>query len=224
MTTPGVGWYLFWLGLAAGIACLDAAVYRKVSPRWLRWLLLGLSLCLVCRYVMMAGLAQAHAPRLGWWLRPCWIAAIAGLTLPGAFVLDQLVRHPAWSALRVLRCMTPWLLAYALIMCVGRMELVNDPSVGWHPRLLGFWRWLLMLAQGLFVAGFVALCALILRQVRSRRVRVALTGLILAYVALSICGALLANGRMSIQPFLYSEIFVLAALAHAFDTAIQRAG
>lgn len=223
MSAGLTGWYLFLLGFAAGIVCLDMAVYRKVSPPWLRWTLLGLAAFVALRYVTMALFAQAEDPRRWWALRHCWLATSVGLTAPSVLVLDQLLRHPSWSARRVLRYFTPFLAVYALVIAAGPMEPARDPVTGWHPALTGGWRILLAVVQSVFVAGFAALCALILLQVRSRRVRIAVGGLLLAHLYLGVDGLVLASGHTYFRPFLYSEIFALAAIGHAFDTALQRA-
>lgn len=224
MSGPLAGWYLFGLGLALGLTALTATVYRKVSPRWLRWTLLGLAAAVGSRYVTMAVYALTDAPERWWWMSRCWLATSVGLTLPSVLVLDQLLRHPSWSATKVLRYFAPFVAIYAAVIVFGRLEMVPDTASGWQLELTGFWRAVLAVTQSVFVLGYLALCALIGLRMRSRRVRLALAGLFLAHLYLGVDGALLAMGVNYFRPFFFSEMLALAALGHAFDTALQRAG
>ena len=51
---PAGALYLFLLGLASGLALLTASAFRKVSPAWVRWLLLACGALVISRYVAMA--------------------------------------------------------------------------------------------------------------------------------------------------------------------------
>lgn len=224
MAAPLTGWYLFFLGLATGIIVLDVTVYRKLSPRWLRWTLIALAAFVASRYITMALFALSDEPRRWWALRYCWLATSVGLTTPSLLVLDQLVRHPSWSATKVLRYFAPFLVVYLLVIVFGRFELRQDPSLGWQLDLVGAWRLILAAVQAVFLLGFATLCTLLLLRLRSRRVRVAIAALLLAHLYLGLDGLLVAFGVSYFRPFLFSEILTLAAIGHAFDTALQRAG
>ena len=224
MITPLTGWYLFVLGLATGMVILDMTVYRKLSPRWLRWLLLALAAFTGSRYLTMALFAHTASPQRWWFLRHCWMASSIGLTVPSVLVLDQLLRHPSWSAKKVLQYFSPFIAVYLAVIIFGRFSPSNDPSLGsLQPVLTGAWPAVIAYVQGVFVLGFAALCVLILTQVRSRRVRGAVLGLLCAHLYLGLDGVLLALGHVYFRPFLFSEIIALAAIGHAFDTALQRA-
>jgi len=228
--TPLLGWYLFLLGLATGCVLLTLTVYGKVSPRWLRYLLVGLSLFVASRYVTMAYFAisdipqqwRTHVPPHWQVLRTCWYATALGLTTPAVLVIDQLLRHPALSPKKILQWFSPFLLAYVAIILCGRYQLVQDPVVGWVMRLSGWALAVLVVVQAAFVIGFVAICGFLLRQLRSRSVRAALVGLMAAFLYLGLDGVLLVLGRTYFRPFLFSEMLALLALAHAYDVALRR--
>ena len=220
---PLLGWYLFFLGVAAGCVLVTLTVYQKVTPRWLRWLLLALGLLTVSRYVTMALAALSDDPRRWWALRHCWFASTIGLTTPAVLVIDQLLRHPALSPKKMLRWFSPFLIAYLVIILLGRYETRQDPVAGWVPMLVGWSRLLLSLVQTLFVCGFAVICVLAMRLMRSRSVRGALAALLIGFLYLGLDGILLALGRTYFRPFLFSEMLTLLALGHAYDVALRRA-
>src|SRR3989338_202067 len=149
MIAPLAGWYLFFLGLATGIVLLDVTVYRKLPSRWLRWTLIALAAFVASRYLTMALFALSDDPQRWWVLRRCWFAPAVGLTLPSVLVLDQLLRHPAWSAAKALRYFSPFLVIYCAVILFGRFELTQH-TLGWRPTLVGGWRALLALTQTVF--------------------------------------------------------------------------
>ena len=215
---------MFLLGLAAGMVILDMTVYWKLSPRWLRRLLLALAAFTGSRYLTMALFAHTTNPQRWWFLRHCWMASSIGLTVPSVLVLDQLLRHPSWSAKKVLQYFSPFIAVYLAVIIFGRFSPSTDPSLGsLQPALTGAWPGVIAVVQSVFVLGFVTLCALILTQVRSRRVRTAVIGLLVAHLYLGVDGVMLATGHAYFRPFLFSEIVALAAIGHAFDVALQRA-
>lgn len=211
--------YLFALGLASGVGLLTLTAYRRVSPVWLRWLLTAAGVFTISRYVAMAAFAVAPEPESVWALRRCWFASSVGLTLPGVVALDQLVRHPAMSAKKLLRWFFPFLAVYAAVLLFGAFTPARDPWLGWAPRLAPAWQAALSLVQSVFVVGYLALCALFIRKLPSRPIRAALLMLAVGYGYLGLDGLLLAMGRTYFRPFLFSEILTLLALWHAYDTA-----
>lgn len=219
--SPIVGWYLFWLGVAVGVTALAMTAYLAISPRWLRWLLLASGAFVASRYVTMALFATSPEPHALWALRRCWVATSVGLTFPAIVALDQLVRHPAMSPKKLLRWFSPFLACYALVLGFGRFELTADPLVGTSPRLVGGWLWVLAVVQGLFVIGVLALGALLIQKLTSRRIRIALFGLMGAYGYLGLDGLFLALDRWYFRPFLFSEILALIAIWFALETARQ---
>jgi len=212
------GLYLFLLGLAGGVTLLTLSSFRWVSPAWLRWLLIGSGLLVLGRYAAMACFATASAPEPVWALRRLWFATSFAFPLQSAFAVDQLLRHPAMTPKKLLRWLSPWLLVSGAVILVGGMQPVPDRVIGWSVRLTPGWQGLLAIAHGLFVAGFLAACLLFLRKVPGRSIRVALLGLIAAQLCLALDGLVLAAGGWYFRPYLYSELLMLLALWHAYET------
>ena len=218
---PAVGAHLFLLGLACGIALLTATSYRRVSPPWLRWLLLASGLFVMSRYVTMALFTANDAPRYFSALRPCWFATSVGLTLPSIFAIDQLVRHPAMTPKKLLVWFSPFLAVYGLLLLFADVTMEPDRVAGWMPRLTSGWRLLLSVTQGAFVLGFIGISLMLMRKIPSTPIRLALLGLAAAHAYLGVDGLLLALGRWYVRPFLYSEILTLLALWHAYETSAR---
>ncbi len=216
---PLASLYLFCLGLASGLALLTFTAYRRVSPQWLKWLLIGLGGFVISRYVTLALFTQAKAVQQFWWLRHCWFATSVGLTLPSIVAVDQLVRHPAMTPKKLFRWYAPFLFAYILVIVFGHFIPMPDPVIGWTLKLSSPWQWLVSIVQSTFVVGFVGICALLIRKLPSRPIRLALAGLAIAHLYLAVDGIILAFGGWYFRPFLFSEIFTLLAIWHAFSTA-----
>ena len=212
---------LFLLGLTCGIALLTTTSYRRVTPLWLRWLLMASGLFVMSRYVTMALFTAEEAPRYFLVLRPCWFATSVGLTLPSVFALDQLVRHPAMTPKKLLARFSPFLVAYGIVLLIANVVLVPDRFVGWAMHLGPGWQLLLSLTQGAFVLGFIGISVLLMRKVPSTPIRVAIGGLMAGHAYLGFDGLLLALGQWYFRPFLYSEMLMLLALWHAYETSAK---
>ena len=217
--TPLASAYLFLLGLASGITLLTLTSYRRVSPRWLRWLLLATGAFVISRYVTLALFTRAKAVQQFWALRHCWLATSVGLTLPSVVAVDQLVRHPAMTPKRLLFWFSPFAIVYTGIILFGRFTPMPDPVMGWSLKLDPPWQWLLSIVQSTFVVGFVGFCLLLIRKLPMPSVRLALAGLALAHLYLACDGLLVAQGGWYFRPFLFSEMVTLLALWHAFSTS-----
>ena len=215
------GGYLFLLGLAFGVALLTFTAYARVSPRWLRWLLMAADLLVAGRYVAMACFALAQTPERVWVLRRLWFGSVIGLTLPSVFAVDALIRHPAMTPRKLLLRFSPFLAAYATLILFGHTAPIADRVAGWAVSLTPGWRALLSSVQILFVLGFLGLCVLLVWKVPVPAIRTALLMLAAAHTYLALDGLLVATGRWYIRPFLYSEMLTLLALWHAFQTAAR---
>ncbi|MBI4003930.1 MAG: hypothetical protein HY353_02815 [Candidatus Omnitrophica bacterium] len=215
------GVYLFFLGLACGIALLTATSYRRVSPRWLRWLLIVSGVFVMSRYATMALFTATEAPRHFLALRPCWFATSIGLTLPSVFALDQLLRHPAMTPRKLLIWFSPFLAVYGLVLLFAGVTLVPDRLVGWALHLGSGWQVLLSLTQGVFVIGFIGISVMLMRKIPAAPIRLALLGLAAGQAYLGLDGLLQALGRWYFRPFLYSEMLMLLALWHAYETSAK---
>ncbi len=221
------GTYLFLLGLASGIGLLALTAYRRVSPHWLRWLLMASGVFVMSRYLTMALFTMEDAPVRWPLLRHCWYASTVGLTLPSVMAIDQLVRHPAMTPRKLLTWFSPFLLIYAGVIWFGpRAPLVTKfwiPGMGggfhWLPGLGGFWRLLLIATQTVFVIGFVAIAVSLVRRLPVPRLRRALLGLVLAQLALGLDGLSVLFAWSYFRPFLYSEILASLALWYAYETS-----
>lgn len=148
---------LFLLGLASGVTLLTITGYRRVSPPWLRWLLIASGLLLMSRYVTMALVITSPHQEL---------VRFVGLTLPAGFAVDQLIRHPAMTPQKLLR----W---YVPIAIVGGVALM------WHSMAL-------VLVEMVFFIGFVGVCLILIRKIPVPPVRRALSVLALAYGCLGL--------------------------------------
>ena len=185
---------LFFLGLASGLAILTLTAYRRLSPRWLRWLLNVTGLLMLGRYLLVAFL-------MGDELSPAWFANGIGLTLPGVFAVDQLVRHPAMTPKKLLRWYAPFLIA-SVVSLVSPM-----------------WRWASPALLGVFVLAFLWICGQLWRKLPESRIRRALLGLCVAYLAVALTSLLLAFGHWHLRGLLWSEMFALLAVWYAFETS-----
>lgn len=215
--------YLFLLGLASGLALLAITAYRRVSPIWLRWLLIAAGLLMLSRYLTMALFTHPEAPQRFWALRHCWFASSIGLTLPSLFAIDQLVKHPAMTPRKLLHWYAPFLAVYAAVIGWGPFTPQPNPFGGWLPMLNPAWRGVLSIVQSVFVVGFIGVCLMLMRKLPSRSIRIALLGLALSYSYLGVDGLLLALGGSYFRPFLYSEMVTLLAIWHAFETGASPA-
>ena len=213
------GIYLFLLGLASGMAVLTLTAYRRVSPAWLRWLLIASGAFLISRYLAMAFFATTESPERVWGWRHCWFATSLGLTLSSVFAVDQLIRHPAISPKKLLAWYSPFLIIYGAVILFAQMTVVPDKVAGWAVRLSPGWQRLLSTTHGVFVLAFLSICALLMRKIPSRPIRTALLGLILAHGVLAMDGTLMALGVWYFRPYLYSEMLALFALWHAYETS-----
>ncbi len=213
------GGYLFLLGLAFGFALLALTAYARVSPRWLRWLLMAVGLFVAGRYVAMACFALAQTPERVWALRRLWFGSVAGLTLPSIFAVDALIRHPAMTPKKLLLRFSPFLAAYTALILFGHTTPIADRVAGWAVSLTPGWRVFLSSVQTLFVLGFLGLCVRLVWKIPVPAIRTALLMLAAAHSYLALDGLLVATGRWYVRPFLYSEMLTLLALWHAFQTA-----
>ncbi|MDP3722085.1 MAG: hypothetical protein Q8R91_01120 [Candidatus Omnitrophota bacterium] len=200
---------LFFLGLAGGIALLPITAYRHVSPVWLKWLLIISGLWVMSRYPLLALFTPPETPRGLWMARYGSLGSLVGFTLPSVFAIDQLVRHPAMSPQRLLRWCAPWLTACGAVILFGDVRLAAD-SIG---------RWGMGLGVGVAVVGFVGVCIILMRKIPSPPIRTALLGLAVGSSAVGFNGLLIALGGRSAWSFLSSEMLMLLALWHAYETA-----
>ena len=224
MMAPLAGAYLFLLGLASGAALLTASAFRRVSPPWLKALLTAGSFFVIGRYVTLALFATAGSPERVWGWRHCWFATSLVLPLQSAFAVDQLLRHPAMSSKKLLGWLAPFLIAYSAVILFADAEPVPDRVVGWSLRLAPAWQATLAVTHGLFVAGFLGVCALLMRRIPVRPIRIALLGLAVGQACLALDGLHLALGAWYFRPYLYSELLMLLALWHAYETGTTLQG
>lgn len=194
---PQDGAYLFLLGLSCGITLCAATAYRRITPSWLRLLLMACSLFVASRYVAMALFTSPDAPSSVW----------VGLAVPSIFAVDQVLRHPAMTPTKLLRWCAPLVAAYAAVLGAATVSPVPD-AFGWAPQLSQPWRTLLPVIQLLFVAGFVAVNGLFIMKVPVKPVRIALLVLATAQVFLLFGG-------------LAAEMFAVLAVWYAFDTGTR---
>lgn len=213
------GAYLFLLGLACGVSLLPLSLYTALSPRWVRWLLVLVGSLTAGRYLAMAAFGVIDDPQRIWIWHRLWFGSAIGLTIPGVFALDALIRHPAMTPGKLLRRIAPLLAAYAILALFAQARPVPDRLMGWSIELTPGWRLFAALVQAVFVAGMIGMCVLLIRKIPVSSIRGALALLVLAYAGLAADGLLLAFGGWYARPFLFTEMLVSLSLWHAFRTA-----
>ncbi len=157
------GAYLFLLGLAGGLSLLTLTSYRRVSPTWLRWLLIASALSMFSRYVAMAAFTTTISPKH---LRLVgWFVTLPGFILSSVFAIDQLLRHPAMTPKKLLARLPPFFAAW-----------FTAAPFPWWSRIL----------HGIVAVAFAAICMVLIRKIPSRPIRLALLGLAVgqSYLAL----------------------------------------
>ena len=215
----GAAGYLFLLGLACGVALLSLTAYLRLSPPWLKWLLIGSGVLVISRYAAMFALATAADPSQVGWMRHCWFATSLALPLQSVFAVDQLIRHPAMTPRKLLVRFAPFLAVYAAVMLVGVTVPMPDRILGWTLRLTQPWQGVLSLTHLIFVLSFLGVCGTMIRKIPVTATRVALAGLMLGQLALTLDGIMLATSRWYFRPYLFSEMLVLIMIWHAHRTA-----
>ena len=213
--------YVFLLGLASGIAFLAITSYRRVSPAWLKWLLIAGGVFVISRYLAMALFATTESPERVWEWRRCWFATSLAIPLSSVFAVDQLIRHPAMSPKKLLAWYSPFLISYGAVILFAQMTALPDKVAGWAVHLSPGWQRLLLATHGVFVLVFLGTCILFMRKIPSRPIRIALLGLALGQSALALDGLLTAFGVWYFRPYLYSEMLALLAIWHAYETSFS---
>lgn len=213
--------YLFLLGLASGVTLLSLIAYRRLSPRWLKWLLIATGCFTLSRYLTMTLFATSPDPQRVWFLRPCYFATSIGLTLPSVFAVDQLLRHPAMSPKKLLGWCSPFLLASLVAILCSSPTFVPDRVMGWTLRLSTWWRWWFSLLHATFITLFIGMGLKIFSKMPFARIRLALLGLMVAQGALGLDGLLVMCGVWYFKPFLYTEMLALIAIWYAYERSVE---
>ena len=184
MPSPA-GAHLFSLGPAAGLSLLTLTSYRRVSPAWLKRVLLAGALCLFGRYAVLAMFAAAASPESLRILRVTgWFITLLALILPSIFAVDQLLRHPA---------MTPKKL---LIRCLPFFAAASTAApFPWWCRIL----------HAAFALAFVALCIALIRKIPSRPFQLALLVLAAGQSALAFGGLYAEMAMLLVLWFAYES-------------------
>jgi len=203
----GAGAYLFLLGLASGIALLTISAFRRVSPPWLRWLLIATGLLVVSRYAMMAASMTTALSRL---LSGIWLVGLIGFTLPATFAVDHIIRHPAMTPRKLLR----WYIPLPVVAGVAFMSGLG---------------YLLVILQAVACLGLAGLCLMLLLKIPSPSIRRALLGLVLAYGYLGLSSLLIIFSLavdlqllpLDLLDLLWPEMVALIALWHAYETGTR---
>lgn len=211
--------YLFLLGFASGLCVLVITSFRRISPTWLKLVLTAVILLTGSRYVVMALYTNPATLHRFWFLHPLWFGSLIGLTLPSIFAIDQLLRHPAITPMKLMKGYFPFLIAYIAIMVFGRGAPISDPTGSWIVQLDSVWQWVLISTQIIFVICFISACFLLINKIPNRIIRTALLILALGQLYLAFDSLLLFLGGWYFKPFLFSEIFMLLAIWWTYETA-----
>jgi hypothetical protein len=220
------GGYLFLLGLACGIACLALTSYFRLTPRWVRWMLIASGVFVVVRYAALAHMAIGAA-----WpaqlLTRLWFGSAVGLTLPSAFAVDALIRHPAMTPKKLLIRFSPLLVLYAALAAFAQAHVIMGRPLGWAFAPTPVWQALAVALQGFFLAGFVGVCVLLIQRLPVPAIRAALLNLVVSHGYLGgLSLVMAAKGWWLSADLLLPEMLTLLAIWHAFQTAdrLQAAG
>jgi hypothetical protein len=216
--------YLFLLGLACGVSLLPLSLYAAQSPRWVRALLVLLGALTAGRYLAMAAFAAVDDPYKIWFWHRLWFGSAIGLTVPGIFAVDALIRHPAMTPEKLVKRIAPLLGAYAFLALFAQAKPAVDRMIGWTIELAPVWKVFAALVQAVFVGGMLAICVQLIRKIEVSSIRLALGLLALAYAGLAADGILLACGGWYPRPFLFTEMLANLSLYHAFRTAASLQG
>ena len=211
--------YLFLLGLSAGLTLVTISASHRLSPSWLKWLLVAAGAFIISRYVTQALFASTLSVERVWGFRRCWFATSLGFPLLAACAVDQLIRHPAMTPKKLLTWLSPFLAIYGAIILFAPMTATPDQVAGWTVHLPPVWQRLLGMTHLVYTACFIAVCVMVMGKIPSPPIRIALAGLIGAFLLLSLDGVLAAFHIRYFRPYLFSELVMLLALWHAFETA-----
>ena len=216
--------YGFLLGLSTGVTLLTTTSYRRVSPAWLKWLLIISGMLLIVHELTLTLLISSISIDHLWALRFIWYLMPMALLFPGVMAIDQLLRHPAMSPNMLLRWLAPFLGADLLIISLARLTVAPNLVVGWMPVLERGWAMLsLLLHEALLLAAVVG-CFFLIRKPLPRAMRQALCGLVVGFAALGLAVVFLLTQKW--LSLLLSELPMLFALWYAYETSteLQRTG
>ena len=218
--------YCFLLGLSTGATILTITSYRRVSPAWLKWLLMGSGMLLITHYLTLALLTTPAPLHDTWPLRFVWHTMSMTLLFPGVMAIDQLLRHPAMSPKTLLTWLAPVLTADAVIGSLARLTVTPNPAGGWISSLDSGSMLLGTLLHEAVLVTAIAACLLLIRKPLPRLMRQALAGLAGGFAVFGIMLALFAARQWLQIPLLLSEVLLLLALWYAYETGaeLQRTG
>lgn len=185
------GAHPFLLGLASGIAVLAITSYRHVSPPWLKWWLVATGILLIARYALLAAPPTVEPSDAAWSARLLWCAGAAGFTTPGIFAVDQLLRHPAMTPLKLLRWCALLLVLYAAA-CP--------------------WLRLAIIVQGLVALGLLGFCVMLSRHIPPSALRRSVLVLGIGYGVWGVA-SLAGSWRLA------SELLLLVVLWSTFEAS-----
>lgn len=201
----------FLLGLTSGLAVLTLTAYRRVSPTWLKGLLIAVGGLIISSYFIQAADISLHEriDRLLMGLH------VIGLTLPCVFAIDQLIRHPAITPKKLLQWYSPFAL---LCLMVGFVVSNPDNLFAAINSSVTVWLWLMVL-HGLFIIGLVTVCVLLFRKIPSPSIRTALSGVTLGQIAVALT-AFAALWRLPDWSLFIAESIAWVTLWYAYDTSV----
>ncbi len=196
---------LYLTGFASGTVLLALSGYRQASPSWLKWLLWATGAFLLTRYFMTI-LALQSFPEVFFQIHHYrWAVATTCLGIPGLFVIDQMLRHPAMSPEKFARIALPVIVLQAL--CVVLSDFVP---------------WIMWLSFGIYqltALGLVGFCLRLMFQVPNALMKRALAALIFGFGCLAVEGLISLQGNPFAAPGLLSEIITLIALWYAYEAS-----
>ena len=212
--------YVFTLGVAAGLTLVIMGAYGRLSPRWLQVLLLASGALLAARYIGLTFLFVAPHEIPTQLLGIVWRSAPISFLLSSAVAVDQLLRHPAMTPKKLVRWMSPFLFAFALISLLAPTVLAGDPRVGWALCLPSLWGVALVAVQGVVAVVILGLGIFLARKIPSKPIIEALLliGMAQAMWTCAIAGTGLRCTTAPPAP-LTGDLLLLVALWYAFDRA-----
>ena len=196
MPAPMAGFYM--LGLVTGTALFPVWTFGRVSPSWMRGLILGCQLVIAAHYCLLGQMPPAGPDDLQWF-RPVWLAQGAQVIV-SAVVLDQLIRHPAMSPRRLLLAAGPFAAVPVLAAIIGP----------------GAWTaWGTEGALTAFHLLYAAVGGFLLLKIRMRRLQGMLALLLIAHLAFWASQSRLVPWRSSA----WADVVLYCSLAFAYQTS-----
>ncbi|MBM7684721.1 hypothetical protein [Defluviitalea raffinosedens] len=150
-----------------------------------------------------------------------YYASSIGLTIPTIFALWYIIpafreRIKEWT---VLTLSAPFSFFYLYLIYLQPVQIIKHDGFGYRLQLLAPWNRWLSIVQGIVTLIVFGMCFYGFRRYKYKFPRSQYLLFILGYVLTTIDGlCMLFNSVYPIEPFIFSEAFILIAILYAFAT------